>query len=305
MTIDIMMPFYGDFEHFKLAVESVQEQTDGDWRLVVVDDRYPDRAAGRWIETLGDSRVDYHLNDKNLGVSRNFSRCLELVRSSHFVLMGCDDLLEPDYVRTVADYIDRFPEASYFQPDVTVVDATGNAVLPLGDRVKRRFRPQVTTPTPLEGESLAASLLRGNWTYFPSICWRTDVVRSHGFRADLGVVLDLQLQFEIVLDGGTMVLLPEHLFRYRRHEASVSSWTARDGSRFDEERRFFLAAAALLEHRGWQHARKVALRHMSSRLNAATKVTGAIAARDPVGVAELIRHVLTGWTTGDRRRNRP
>ena len=36
-----MMPFYGDVEQFKRAVTSVLEQSDPDFRLVVVDDGYP------------------------------------------------------------------------------------------------------------------------------------------------------------------------------------------------------------------------------------------------------------------------
>jgi len=290
-----MMPFYGDPGLFRDAVESVRAQEDGDWRLVVIDDVYPDRAPGEWVSSLGDARIHYVRNEVNLGVSGNFTKSVELVEAAHFVLMGCDDLMEPGYIAAMRDAIARHPDGSYFQPAVTVIGDDGRPALPLADRVKSWYRPSHTEPTVLSGEQLAVSLLRGNWTYFPSICWNTEAVRRHGFDAAFDVVLDLALQLDIVLDGGSLVLLPDHAFRYRRHAGSVSSWTAQDGTRFDEERAFFLDAKARLRERGWRHAARVAGAHWSSRLNAATKLPGAIAKRDGAGLRALSRHILRGW----------
>ena len=46
------------------------------------------------------------------------------------------------------------------------------------------------------------SLLHGNWTYFPSICWRREHIAGFGFRQDLPVALDLALLFDVLLDDG-------------------------------------------------------------------------------------------------------
>ena len=290
-----MMPFYGDPGLFRDAVESVRAQDDGDWRLVVIDDVYPDRAPGEWVSSLGDPRIHYVRNEVNLGVSGNFSKSVALVEAEHFVLMGCDDLMEPGYIASMRDAIAHHPDGSYFQPAVTVIGDDGRPSLPLADRVKSWYRPKKTETAVLSGQELAVSLLRGNWTYFPSICWNTAAVRRHGFDAAFDVVLDLALQLDIVLDGGSLVLLPEHTFRYRRHAGSVSSWTAQDGTRFDEERAFFLDAKARLRRRGWRRAARVAGAHWSSRLNAATKLPGAITKRDGAGLRALSRHILRGW----------
>lgn len=287
-----MMPFYGDPALFRRAVESVMAQTDPGWRLVVVDDVYPDPAPGEWLRGIDDARIRYVRNETNLGVSGNFSRCLELVESDHFVLMGCDDLLEPGYVERIRAAIAEHPTASYFQPGVTVVDDAGRPASPLPDRVKGFSRPHRSGAAILSGEKLASSLLRGNWTYFPSICWSTEVVRQYGFAEDFEVVLDLALQLEIIRGGGSLVVLPERLFRYRRHAGSVSSWSAKDGTRFAEERAFFASAQKLMRDAGWRHAARVARVHLSSRLNAATKLPGALGGRNPAGARSLARHVF-------------
>lgn len=287
-----MMPFYGDPALFRRAVESVVAQTDPNWRLVVVDDVYPDTAPGEWLQALGDERIHYLRNQANLGVSGNFSKCLELVESDYFVLMGCDDMLERGYVAEMRTAIAEHPTASYFQPGVTVVDGSGAPASPLPDRVKRLSRPRRSGVAILSGEKLASSLLRGNWTYFPSICWNTDVVRQYGFADDFEVVLDLALQLEIIRGGGSLVVLPDRLFRYRRHAGSVSSWSAKDGTRFAEERAFFASARQLMDDAGWRHAGRVARVHLSSRLNAATKIPGAMRGRNSAGVRALAHHVF-------------
>ncbi|OJX78905.1 MULTISPECIES: glycosyltransferase [unclassified Leifsonia] len=297
MTIDIMMPFYGDPAQLRVAVGSVLAQTDPDWRLVVIDDQYPDPEPGEWVRSLDDPRVHYLLNERNLGVSGNFSRSLELVENEHFVLMGCDDALEPGYVATMVAAIERFPGTSYFQPEVRVISDQGEPVLPLTDRVKRWSRPSRSRPVLLRGEKLAVSLLRGNWTYFPSICWRTDAVRrAGGFDAHYEIVLDLALQLTIIREGGSLALLPDLEFRYRRHEASVSSSAARYGGRFDEEREFFHDVARRLDEMGWHRAARAARRHVTSRLNALTKLPGAVRSGDGDGRSTLLRHVFTNRT---------
>ena len=49
MAIDVMLPYYGDVDHFKKAVDSVLAQTYADFRLMVVDDGYPDPEPARYM----------------------------------------------------------------------------------------------------------------------------------------------------------------------------------------------------------------------------------------------------------------
>jgi len=291
-TIQIMMPYYGDPELFRLAVISVRDQSDPNWQLVVIDDLYPDTAPGRWLTSLGDKRITYIRNAVNLGVSGNFSKAVEMAACEFTVIMGCDDLLLPDYVASVSDLVREFPEASYVQVGVEVIDGQGGLTTPLADRVKGFYRPRTARSIALAGEPLARSLLKGNWTYFPSICWRTSVLKAHGFRADLEVVLDLALQIEIILAGGVMVLDRKPIFQYRRHNASVSSWMAQDGTRFQEEQAYFLSTARLLRDHGWPRAACAARFHVSSRLNAASKIPAALHARDHGGIRSLSKHIF-------------
>lgn len=292
MTVEITMPFYGDPALFRLAVQSVLDQTDDDWRLLIIDDRYPDPSPGEWAVSLGDPRITYQRNEENLGVSGNFRRCVELAESSYVTIMGCDDLLLPHYVQRMHELYRMHPDAAYVQPGVGVIDDAGNRSSPLPDRVKRHYAPPLDTTVRLSGEALATSLTRGNWTYFPSICWRREVLREFGFDPALDVALDLDLQLRIVDAGGVVVADPIETFLYRRHGGSVSAWKATDGSRFAEERTVLDHAADRARRRGWRRTAGAARRRFSSRLSALVRLPDALRARDGAGVSSLLRHAL-------------
>jgi glycosyltransferase involved in cell wall biosynthesis len=296
VTIDIMMPFYGDVGQFRAAVRSVLAQTDDDWRLVVIDDCYPGSEHVDFMSSIDDSRVTLVRNPRNLGVARSFQRSIELSRAPHLVIMGCDDLMAPNYVAHVTELLAAHPDADYVQPGVRVVDDEGRPVWPLADRVKRWYRPRGRGLRVLRGEDLATNLLRGNWTYFPSITWRRESIARFGFRIDYEVVLDLALQIDIALAGGVLVTDDEEVFSYRRHASSVSSATAVNGRRFQEERRFFFEAEQRCLALGWKRASRAAHHHWSSRLNALSKLPTALRGGDHTGARILLRHAWHGGT---------
>jgi glycosyltransferase involved in cell wall biosynthesis len=292
MPLDIMMPFYGRFDHLQVAVNSVLAQSDPNWRLVIVDDVYPDPAPGRWAAALDDPRITYLRNDTNLGVSRNYRKCVDLMQSEFGMLMGCDDVLLPGFVAKFHDMAAAFPAADVLQPGVSIIAGDGSPSRPLADRVKDYYRFNGHGPRAYSGEELAVSLLRGNWTYFPSLIWHVEVIREIGFRLDLNVVQDLAMLLEITKRGGTLVLDDEVVFNYRRHATSVSSVKGNDGSKFMQERTVFDEASRDMDGMGWSRAARVARRHLSSRLNAMTELPGTILSRDSLGRRVITAHIL-------------
>lgn len=291
VTLDIVMPFWGDFGHLREAVSSVMTQSDPDWRLVVIDDVYPDPAPGEWVRAIDDPRVTYVRNELNLGPSRNYSKGVGLVDGEFVVIMGCDDRMLPGYVARVRELIAQFPHADLIQPGVRVIDEHGVLSNPLPDRIKGWIDPRGPFPTVIEGEAAAVSLLRGNWTYFPSLVWRRSIVAS-GFRPDLNVVQDLAKILDIVLGGGAVVVDDAPVFEYRRHSQSVSAKTGIDGSKYAQERTLFTEIDAAARARGWSRAARTARSHLTSRLSALSTVPAAVRARHKAGVRSLLAHAL-------------
>lgn len=266
MTVEFLVAYYGNPEYFRIAVRSVLEQTDDDWRLTIIEDRQDSNFDTRsWLADIGDGRVSYRANAVRRGVCGNFQALLEAATCSHVVFLGCDDVLLPDYVDTLHHLVEQFPSVAVFQPGVEVIDGFGTPYRPLGDRVKTLLRPRVHHTRVLGGEPLVTSLLHGNWVYFPSLCWRREALTCYGFRQDLPTTLDLALLIQLLQHGGELVLARRSVFQYRRHAQSASSAAAYDLTRFAEESRLLDELASSLQSQGWTRAARAAHLRLTSR----------------------------------------
>ncbi|MFJ1567673.1 glycosyltransferase family 2 protein [Streptomyces erythrochromogenes] len=294
VTFDFMLPYYGDVQLMQDAVRSVLAQTDRDFRLVVIDDGKEPDVPG-WFAALGDDRVHYTRNEQNLGITKNFQKCVRLSEADYVVIMGCDDVLHPHYLETVRSIIEERPGIGMVQPGVEVIDGTGQVTQGLADNTKKRlYAPQVKGRRLMGGEELAASVLRGNWLYFPSIAWRGEVLRKVNFRDDYSVIQDLALVVDL-LEGGEQMVIDSSttVFQYRRHAVSESSVQAFSGTRFAEAERYFSAVAARMDARGWPKAARAARFHSASRLHALTMLPGALRSGNKAGARTLAKHAFT------------
>lgn len=294
MTIDIMLPFWGDPLLLRQTVESVLAQNDPEWRLTVIDDAYPDPAVAEYFAALDDPRVHYTRNDVNVGIIENFRASVRLATAEHLMVLGSDDLLLPGYVAALRAAVERHPDAAVFQPGVQVVDEKGARSLPLVDRVKQRMlRPDARSgDVVLTGEGFATSITRGNWLYWPSLLFRTEAIRAHEFRDDLPIVLDLAILLDIAFAGGSLVVIDDEVFAYRRHTESASQKAILDGSRFTDDRRFFLETARRADERGWGSTSRAARARLFARLHALTTVPTVLRRGDAAGRRALWRHIL-------------
>ncbi|MBG6216618.1 glycosyltransferase involved in cell wall biosynthesis [Arthrobacter sp. CAN_A6] len=296
MTIDVMLPYYGDVAMMKAAVDSVLSQADRDFKLTIVDDGYPDESLPTYFAglTAGDSRISYSRNEQNLGANGNYRKCLSLIEHEYVVIMGADDIMLPNYLETVRrGFTD--PTVSIVQPGVEVIDENGAVYRPLGDKVKDYLRRRAvgdSSDAVLAGEAVAKSLITGDWLYFPSVAWRSDAIRKHSFREQYDVVQDLALAMDIVMDGGKLMVTDTVCFQYRRHRESDSSVKALDGRRFAEERAFFDECVRDFQRLGWQKATRAARLHVSSRLHALTLAPKVIDKRMWNGLQKLATHAV-------------
>lgn len=293
-VLGIYIPFWGDLAYLRTAVESIRAQTSTQWQLTVVNDAHPDTAVDDYFAGLAsDPRIRYIRNEKNCGITENFRRCVQMATEPRLVVMGCDDYMLPDYVRTVLHAHRMAPFVGIIQPGVQVVDEHGSPSVTLADSVKQKMlRPRTPPAKTLHGDRLTAGLMHGNWLYWPSLAFRRDAIQVHDFRDDFSVIQDLALILDLVLDGEDLLVLPDVVFCYRRHSSSASSLELVDGSRFEGERRFFRLAAKLAGDKGWKRTRRAAVLHLTSRAHALVLVCGAVRSRRFRAVRVLLRHAF-------------
>jgi glycosyltransferase involved in cell wall biosynthesis len=275
-SVHVFVPTYGPAPYLDQALRSALAARRDGVAITVVDDGSPVPVAEGVVERLRSEGHDLELVrlPENLGVAGAFNRCVELSRGDRTVILGDDDLLEPWYVDEVRGLLRRFGDVAMAMPWVTVIDAEGTEHQPLADRVKSVLARRHRMPVSLGGQPLAVSLLTGDWLYFPAIAWRTADLRAHPFRTDLGTAMDYEVELRLVLDGARLAVSGRPSFRYRRHDASVSSRTAASGERFGEQDEVFAWAAQRCDDLGWRWAAMAARLHATSRAHdAVTRIS--------------------------------
>ncbi len=290
-----MLPYWGDPALLRATVDSVLAQTSDDWRLTVVDDAYPDEGVPAYFAAIDDPRVRYVRKEQNEGITANYRTCVDLATEEYMMLLGCDDLLHPEFVEVVLRAVGAFPSADIVQPGVAVIDEDGREVSTLVDTVKRSVTMlRSSGPRLVSGEQLAASLLRADWMYWPSLVFRRERLAATPFRDGFPLIQDLAVVIDMVTQGAVMLLEPTVCFSYRRHQASASSATLLNGKRFAGEQEYFRLAAQQVGAIGWKRARFAAQLHITSRLHALALLPKAVKSPE-ASPKPMLRHALGGW----------
>lgn len=288
-----MLPFWGPPAYLYEAVDSVLAQDSDEWRLTIVDDHYPDESVAEHFAALGDERIRYIRNEVNLGITDNYRKCLSLVEADFMMFMGGDDVMEPGFLRAVQAGLTKFPQADIVQPGVQVIDEDGTVYQPLSDKVKQLMTPDSKDGILLAGESIAVSLLHGDWLYWPSLVFRTEAIRRAEFLDGYPLVQDLGIVLQMLSQGARMIVLPQVVFNYRRHQASASSAKLMDGGRFAGERSFFALQAQKMAAVGWRKAARAARAHLTSRAYALTLIPQAVKAKSLPSIGTLLKHATS------------
>ncbi|POH58457.1 glycosyltransferase [Arthrobacter glacialis] len=293
MPLDIFIPYWGDPGYMEATVRSVVAQDCDDWELTIIDDAYPDRAIERFVAELAHPRITYIRKEHNEGITANYRSCVALAKQEMIVILGCDDIIHPNYVSTILAGHERFPEASIIQPGVIVIDEDGRTVNTLVDTVKQRcVKPRSNSRQLLSGESLATNLMHGVWLYWPSLAFRTEKIREVDFREGYPIIQDVALTMDMIYQGAQILVEPTVCFSYRRHSASASSAKLVDGSRFAGEREYFAFAASQAEELGWTRTKRAAKLRLTSRAHALALLPRAAMTRHTVAMKALARHAF-------------
>ncbi len=294
LRICLAIPFFSNLEYLGVALRSIVAQTDPQWTAIVVDDASPEAGADNVVAALGDDRVRYARNERNLGIAANFNRCLELgaVESEIVIVFHADDELEPGYVAAVREAHRVFPNASCVAPRVTVIDHQGRDARTLADSVKRLLWPR-KLPATLVGDHGLARLMRGLFFYCPSVSYRVVLLPELRFDSRWNQVMDLDFYSRVLLGGGSIALVPERVYRYRRHDSTMTAQNSRSLVRLHEEVTVSREVSAAARSVGWARAARSARLRVTVRLNGLLEAVRLAARRQLGDAVTALRQSLT------------
>jgi glycosyltransferase involved in cell wall biosynthesis len=278
----VLVPFYSNLDHLRNSLLSVVAQTDRSWRVVVVDDSPVDPGVGDLVAALGDDRISVVRNERNLGVAGSFNRCFELAieRGAELaMILHADDELGPDYVAAVREMHAREPDAVAVAVNALVIGSDGRPRRSTADAVKHLLWPRRLDR--LEGERGLRLLLRGQFFYCPAVSYRMSRVPRPAWNDRWSQVMDLDLYGRMLLGGETIMLERRALFRYRRHDASMTQVNSGTLLRTREETQVCRYLAAAARAQGWPRAARAGRARATVRLQALLRAVRLLVAGHP------------------------
>jgi glycosyltransferase involved in cell wall biosynthesis len=207
---------YNGARYLSEQLASIAAQTRPPDELVVCDDRSADETVHvveRFAASAGFA-VSLHVNERNLGSTRNFEKAIGLCRGELIALCDQDDVWMPRKLERMEEVFDRRPGVGLVFTDAEIVD---ESLRPLGERLwarvgfDRRMRRLV-------GGGRALDVLLPGWT----VTGATMAFRS----AFKPLVLDIPDDLAMIHDGWVALIvaavagvafIDEPLIKYRQH----------------------------------------------------------------------------------------
>jgi len=113
MKISVVVPLYNKEKSVLRAINSVLNQTEQDFELIVVNDGSTDNSAA-WVAGSCDGRKVRLVDQENAGVSAARNRGVAEAHSDLIAFLDADDEWDPEFLKTILDLRSEFPEARVF-----------------------------------------------------------------------------------------------------------------------------------------------------------------------------------------------
>lgn len=215
MKFSIGIPAYKS-KFLKECIASVLEQSYKDFELIIVNDASPEDIDSV-VKSFDDKRIRYFVNDQNFGAENvvdNWNKCLSYAKGEFFILMGDDDLMDPQYLAEFSMLIQSNPDYDIFHCRSCIIDDTSHPIL------ITQALPRVESVY----DSIWHRINEWRMQYVSDFVYRTQVLVSNGgfYKLQLAWASD-DISSYMAMGSKGIVHTNKPLFQYRRSKITIST----------------------------------------------------------------------------------
>jgi glycosyltransferase involved in cell wall biosynthesis len=204
--VSVIMPAYNAEKYIAEAVDSILEQTYGDFEFIILNDCSRDRTE-EIVLSYNDPRIVYLKNEENLGVAATLNKGLAVAKGDYIVRMDADDISLPERFEKQAAYLDAHKDVAVLGTNVESFGEAGTIC---------------TGWSATDPEQMKVDLLFACGLAHPSVMMRADMIRElGGYDESFNGLEDYELWCR-VLENHKITTLPDILLRYRIHGSQVT-----------------------------------------------------------------------------------
>lgn len=206
--VSVLMSVYNGARYLREAVDSILDQSFGDFEFIIVDDGSSDGTPAI-LDSYADPRIVRLHNETNIGLTRSLNKGLAAARGEYVARQDADDISLPERLAKQVAYLD-------IERKITLV---GTAHIEI-DAEGKTLRTMVPLLKPAE---IKDHLLYQSCFCHGSVMMRLMAATSvGGYRESLSVTQDRDLWIRLA-DIYELANLPEPLYLLRITRSSISS----------------------------------------------------------------------------------
>lgn len=203
--VTVLMSVYNGDTFLKEAVESIIEQTFGDFEFLVIDDGSSDSSV-EIIRSYGDRRIRLISNEKNIGLAASLNSGIRMASGEYIVRMDSDDISLPDRLQRQVDFMETHRE----------IAVCGSYMETIGEQIQ-------VVKKPINSKLIKCFLLAGSPFSHPTVLLRTSLIQRYDlyYNEDYSAAQDYDLWARIlqIAPGWN---IDEVLLHYRLHNRQLS-----------------------------------------------------------------------------------
>lgn len=125
-SVAVCIPTYNQGKYLRASIESAFNQSYPNVKVYVIDDNSSDNTKEICNE-FKKEHPDFHYlrNSINLGIAKNVNKILRWPKTDFIVRLDSDDVLHPDYVRTLLSIFQKYPNAGVGHVNIQQIDEQG------------------------------------------------------------------------------------------------------------------------------------------------------------------------------------
>ena len=220
---DVVLPFLGQLEYAREAIESVLSQEDASVVIHLIDDATPDNTTDFFRHWKGHPQIRLYRNRRNIGQFASFNNVAKYFETDLVAVQDADDISLPHRIVTSGNLL-RLSAADFF----------GGAVSLFGEEF-------VTRPVFVETDQLEVKQRQDfRLSFYPSLdrivyflenptaLFRVNMFREMGGYADFGdrlanrASVDTEFQIRCLLNGVRFAISRRVVTKYRVHADSAT-----------------------------------------------------------------------------------
>lgn len=111
MTYSICIPNFNYADYIGRTVQSVLDQTNGNFEILVSDNCSSDNSVDV-VRGFNDDRIKVHVNQCNVGFAGNLDRAARHATGERMIMLSSDDLMKPEALETYDRFFDKLGESA-------------------------------------------------------------------------------------------------------------------------------------------------------------------------------------------------